>query len=102
MSAPKHSDDCALLDSMCGAEGGGGDCTRHVADLAEMRREAARLRAERDNMRRSAECALGALGIASAALTRLRDCDWTIGRGDRMDPVRDIAREALEKMEEKL
>lgn len=30
-----------------------------------------------------------------AALTRLRDCDWTIGRGDRMDPVRDIAREAL-------
>lgn len=30
-----------------------------------------------------------------AALTRLRDCDWTIGRGDRMDPVRDIARAAL-------
>jgi hypothetical protein len=30
-----------------------------------------------------------------AALTRLRDCDWTIGIGDRMDPVREIAREAL-------
>ena len=32
-----------------------------------------------------------------AALIRLRDCDWTIGRGDRMDPVREIAREALEE-----
>lgn len=31
-----------------------------------------------------------------AALKRLRDCDWTIGRGDRMDPVREIARQALE------
>ena len=29
------------------------------------------------------------------ALTQLRDCDWTIGRGDRMDAVRDIARAAL-------
>lgn len=31
-----------------------------------------------------------------AALIRLRDCDWTIGRGDRMDPVRELARAALE------
>lgn len=31
----------------------------------------------------------------TAALVKLRDCDWTIGRGDRMDPVRDIARQAL-------
>ncbi len=31
----------------------------------------------------------------ATALIRLRDCDWTTGRGDRMDPVRDIAREAL-------
>ena len=30
-----------------------------------------------------------------AALERLRDCDWTIGRGGRMDAVRDIARAAL-------
>ena len=30
-----------------------------------------------------------------AALEQLRDCDWTIGRGDRMDAVRDIARAAL-------
>ena len=29
------------------------------------------------------------------ALIRLRDCDWTRGIGDRMDAVRDIAREAL-------
>ena len=29
------------------------------------------------------------------ALIRLRDCDWTIGIGDRMDPVREIAREGL-------
>ena len=31
----------------------------------------------------------------TAALEQLRDCDWTIGRGDRMDAVRDIARNAL-------
>lgn len=31
----------------------------------------------------------------TAAMEQLRDCDWTIGRGDRMDPVRDIARAAL-------
>jgi hypothetical protein len=30
-----------------------------------------------------------------AALERLRDCDWTISAGDRMDAVREIAREAL-------
>jgi cell division protein FtsB len=29
------------------------------------------------------------------ALTRLRDCDWTITLPDRMDAVREIAREAL-------
>ena len=39
------------------------------------------LRAERDRLK--------------AAMERLRDCDWTIGRGDRMDAVRDIARAAL-------
>ena len=30
-----------------------------------------------------------------AALERLRDCDWVISLPDRMDAVRDIAREAL-------
>lgn len=30
------------------------------------------------------------------ALTRLRDCDWVISLPDRMDAVREIAREALE------
>ena len=29
------------------------------------------------------------------ALTRLRDCDWVISLQDRMDAVRDIARNAL-------
>lgn len=31
-----------------------------------------------------------------AALERIRDCDWVISLPDRMDAVRDIAREALE------
>jgi len=30
-----------------------------------------------------------------AELTRLRDCDWVISLPDRMDAVRDIAKEAL-------
>jgi hypothetical protein len=30
-----------------------------------------------------------------AALEKLRDCDWVISLPDRMDAVRDIAREAL-------
>jgi len=33
--------------------------------------------------------------VMRAALIVLRDCDWKIGIGDRMDPVRDIARQAL-------
>jgi hypothetical protein len=31
-----------------------------------------------------------------AALERIRDCDWVITLPDRMDAVRQIAREALE------
>lgn len=38
------------------------------------------------------------LKVASEALTKLRDCDWVITLPDRMDGVRDIAREALDKM----
>lgn len=34
-----------------------------------------------------------------AALVRLRDCDWVISLPDRMDAVREIAREALEAKE---
>lgn len=34
----------------------------------------------------------------SEALTRLRDCDWTISLPDRMDAVRDIARAALSRL----
>jgi len=41
----------------------------------------ATLTAERDRLR--------------AALVRLRDCDWVISLPDRMDAVRDIARQAL-------
>jgi hypothetical protein len=32
-----------------------------------------------------------------AALERIRDCDWVITLPDRMDAVRQIAREALAK-----
>lgn len=31
-----------------------------------------------------------------AALIRLRDCDWVVTWADRMDAVRDIAKEALD------
>lgn len=34
-----------------------------------------------------------------AALVRLRDCDWVIRLPDRMDGVRQIARNALEAQE---
>ena len=43
------------------------------------------LRAERDRLK--------------AALVRLRDCDWVISLPDRMDAVREIARQALEAKE---
>jgi hypothetical protein len=33
------------------------------------------------------------------ALRRLRDCDWTISLPDRMDAVREIARQALSDVE---
>lgn len=52
-----------------------------VKERAELAAFADRAEAERDRLK--------------AALERLRDCDWTIGRGDRMDTVRDIARAAL-------
>ena len=35
------------------------------------------------------------VAVYEAALVRLRDCDWTISLPDRMDSVRDIAREAI-------
>ena len=41
------------------------------------------------------EAAEARCATLTAALEQLRDCDWTIGRGDRMDAVRDIARAAL-------
>ena len=34
------------------------------------------------------------------ALTRIRDCDWVITLPDRMDAVREIAREALDQSQE--
>lgn len=39
------------------------------------------------------------LAVADAALTRLRDCDWVITPHDRMDAVRTIAREALNRID---
>ena len=35
------------------------------------------------------------------ALIKLRDCDWVISLPDRMDAVREIAREALKDEREK-
>ena len=40
----------------------------------------------------------GSLTITS--LTRIRDCDWVITLPDRMDAVREIAREALDQSQE--
>ena len=37
--------------------------------------------------------------VLRLACERLRDCDWVISLPDRMDAVREIAREALKKME---
>ena len=36
-----------------------------------------------------------AVAVALAALERLRDCDWVISLPDRMDAVRDIAKDAI-------
>ena len=36
---------------------------------------------------------------ATFALAKLRDCDWIITLPDRMDKVREIAREALEEIQ---
>lgn len=41
--------------------------------------------------------ALNREAVLVAALERLRDCDWVITLPDRMDAVREIAREALAK-----
>ena len=99
------------------------DATRLEAARDEAVSEAATLRAERDaaqqqiatltqelsvsranhidanqrNMQsvRELEAAEARCATLTAALEQLRDCDWTIGRGDRMDAVRDIARNAL-------
>jgi hypothetical protein len=55
----------------------------------ELERELEReLNAEREKVR-----------VLRLACERLRDCDWVISLPDRMDAVREIAREALKKME---
>ena len=51
--------------------------SEHTALFEEMQR----LREENERLR--------------AALRKLRDCDWVITPADRMDAVREIAREAL-------
>lgn len=47
------------------------------------------------DMRAELEATKALLGVRTEALERLRDCDWTITLPDRMDAVRQIAREAL-------
>lgn len=62
-----------------------GEIEQNRIDLEEYRRDVESLTAERDRLK--------------AALVRLRDCDWVIRLPDRMDGVRQIAREALEAKE---
>ena len=57
--------------------------------------EVAYLRAEVDRLKQRQE-------LLVRALIRLRDCDWIITPHDRMDAVRDIARNALEPKQEEL
>lgn len=38
---------------------------------------------------------INSAGRMKNTLERLRDCDWVISRGDRMDAVRKLAREGL-------
>lgn len=62
-----------------------GEIEQNRIDLEEYRRDVAKLTEERNRLK--------------AALVRLRDCDWVIRLPDRMDGVRQIAREALEAKE---
>lgn len=56
---------------------------------AEAEQDRAQLAAARDDSERM-----------RTALTRLRDCNWTISLPDRMDAVRDIARVAIDSAKE--
>jgi hypothetical protein len=79
----------------------------HEADtlrqlVYELRRKVSVLEADlvhegafRDAYFARAEAAESQLSAYREALERLRDCDWVITPHDRMDAVRDIARQAL-------
>jgi hypothetical protein len=47
-------------------------------------------------LEREVERIAGEVARMRAALIRLRDCDWVISLPDRMDAVRDIAKNALD------
>jgi len=70
-----------------------------VAELIKQREQLRNELHESRNAEMLARVQLGTEREKSAALRlaceRLRDCDWVISLPDRMDAVRDIAREAL-------
>jgi hypothetical protein len=70
-----------------------------IEDLRDLDRTLERELHESRNAERLARVQLATEREKSAALRlaceRLRDCDWVISLPDRMDAVRDIAREAL-------
>lgn len=80
--------------------------TRSDAALTESDRKLADMEAENVNLRQQiAQDLTNATANAQEklvlreAMIRLRDCDWVITPADRMDAVRQIAREAIEKQE---
>ena len=83
---------CLLADAADALEALAGEVERQrllgvgaALECEEQKKRAQSAEAERDRMK--------------AALVRLRDCDWVIRLPDRMDGVRQIAREALEGKE---
>lgn len=72
----------------------------HASDVLRTRIEAAFVpRSDYSDMLRNvtarAEAAEARVKVLEEALIRLRDCDWVITLPDRMDAVRDVARQAL-------
>ena len=69
----------------------------HDVTVLDTRSLLYRIAADAETIRKQAEEIAG----MRDALIRLRDCDWVISLPDRMDAVRDIAREAVAATEPK-
>ena len=86
-AATDMRDECATLERELAAakERLRSEAMDDYASIKDLQRE---LATEREKVR-----------VLRLACERLRDCDWVISLPDRMDAVREIAREALKKME---